>query len=291
MKKILIFFLSLLLLMAVAVPCLAKTDTVQKEAVPVSSATADMTKQDILQGNLPENLGETSLLDMENLLQPAEQKELLQKLAGIEQKYNIRIVVMTVPDDGRTGTESGIKRFADKVLNRYYRDEKNNNGSIMLVVCPQARKWAVTTDNNMRRYITDANGYPSLKESFLEQLKDNDYNGAFNAYADRVEELIAYYNEEGIPWDPADEFSYTGAVLAVIMSALIGYGFVGYLRSRMSNVQPASEADDYLDQNSIDITRENDVFLYTTRTVTKRVKSESSSSSGRSSNGGGSGSY
>ena len=291
MKKILIFFLSLLLLMAVAVPCLAKTDTVQKEAVPVSSATADMTKQDILQGNLPENLGETSLLDMENLLQPAEQKELLQKLAGIEQKYNIRIVVMTVPDDGRTGTESGIKRFADKVLNRYYRDEKNNNGSIMLVVCPQARKWAVTTDNNMRRYITDANGYPSLKESFLEQLKDNDYNGAFNAYADRVEELIAYYNEEGIPWDPADEFSYTGAVLAVIMSALIGYGFVGYLRSRMSNVQPASEADDYLDQNSIDITRNTDVFLYTTRTVTKRVKSESSSSSGRSSNGGGSGSY
>ena len=135
---------------------------------------------------------------------------------------------------------------------------------------------------------------PEGKQIYIpNDLKDNDYNGAFNAYADKVDELLAYYEKEGEPWDPANEFSFLGLILGALISAGIAYLFVSHLRGNMSNVRHVSEANEYLNRDSVNISRQSDVFLHTTRTVTKRAKSDnSSSSSGRSSsNGGGSGSY
>ena len=293
MRKILTVFMSLLLMLALTVPVMAGADISPADNLLAQTTTSQKDPKTIGQIKLPADLGMVSLFDMENLLKPDQQQALMRKLVTIEQKYNVRVVVMTVPKDAQTGSESGIKKFADETLNRNYRDEANNNGSIMMVVCPSARKWAVTTDNNMRERITDENGFPAIRDSFMSDLKDNDYNGAFNAYADKVDELLAYYEKEGEPWDPANEFSFLGLILGALISAGIAYLFVSHLRGNMSNVRHVSEANEYLNRDSVNISRQSDVFLHTTRTVTKRAKSDnSSSSSGRSSsNGGGSGSY
>ena len=293
MRKLLTVFMSLLLMLALTVPVMAGADISPADNLLAQTTTSQKDPKAIGQIKLPADLGMVSLFDMENLLKPDQQQALMRKLVTIEQKYNVRVVVMTVPKDAQTGSESGIKKFADETLNRNYRDEANNNGSIMMVVCPSARKWAVTTDNNMRERITDENGFPAIRDSFMSDLKDNDYNGAFNAYADKVDELLAYYEKEGEPWDPANEFSFLGLILGALISAGIAYLFVSHLRGNMSNVRHVSEANEYLNRDSVNISRQSDVFLHTTRTVTKRAKSDnSSSSSGRSSsNGGGSGSY
>ena len=292
MKKIFTIFMSLLLLLAFSMPVMAETTKVKK----VTNTVTQTEKQVDINTGLPADLAAYSVHDMEGLITPEQAAALDKKLEGIEQKHNVRVVVMTVPKDSRTGTEKGIKAFADDVLNKYYRDEANNNGSIMLVICPSARKWAVTTDNNMRQRITDENGFPAIKEVFLDKIKDHkdDYNAAFNNYADKVDELLTYYEAEGEPWDPANEFSIMGLILGALCSFGLGYLFVSYLRGRMSNVQHVSQADDYLDRNSVNITHQSDTFLRTTVSRTKRERSESrssSSSGGSSSNGGGSGSY
>lgn len=293
MKKILTVFMSLLLLLAFSMPVMAKTETTTK--VKPTQTTGQTNKQVQQEGNLPANLGAVSLHDLENLLKPDQQAALLQKLKGIEQKHNVRVVVMTVPKDDKTGKESGIKKFADDTLNKYYRDEANNNGSIMLMICPKARKWAVTTDNNMRARITDENGYPAIKDVFLGEIKDgkDDYNAAFNNYADKVDELLTYYETEGEPWDPANEFSFMGLILGALCSVGLGWLFVQHLRGNMTNVRHVAQADDYLDRNSVNITRESDIFQRTSVSRTKRERKSSSSSGGgrSSSNGGGSGSY
>ena len=292
MKKIFTIFMSLLLLLAFSMPVMAETTKVKK----VTNTVTQTEKQVDINTGLPADLAAYSVHDMEGLITPEQAAALDKKLDGIEQKHNVRVVVMTVPKDSRTGTEKGIKAFADDVLNKYYRDEANNNGSIMLVICPSARKWAVTTDNNMRQRITDENGFPAIKEVFLDEIKDHkdDYNAAFNNYADKVDELLTYYEAEGEPWDPANEFSIMGLMLGALCSFGLGYLFVSYLRGRMSNVQHVSQADDYLDRNSVNITHQSDTFLRTTVSRTKRERSESrssSSSGGSRSNGGGSGSY
>lgn len=292
MKKIFTIFMALLLLLAFSMPVMAETTKVKK----VTNTVTQTEKQVDINTGLPADLAAYSVHDMEGLITSEQAAALDKKLEGIEQKHNVRVVVMTVPKDSRTGTEKGIKAFADDVLNKYYRDEAHNNGSIMLVICPSARKWAVTTDNNMRQRITDENGFPAIKEVFLDEIKDHkdDYNAAFNNYADKVDELLVYYENEGEPWDPANEFSIMGLILGALCSFGLGYLFVCYLRSRMSNVQHVSQADDYLDRNSVNITHQSDTFLRTTVSRTKRERSESrssSSSGGSSSNGGGSGSY
>jgi len=292
MKKIFTIFMSLLLLLAFSMPVMAETTKVKK----VTNTVTQTEKQVDINTGLPADLAAYSVHDMEGLITPEQAAALDKKLEGIEQKHNVRVVVMTVPKDSRTGTEKGIKAFADDVLNKYYRDEANNNGSIMLVICPSARKWAVTTDNNMRQRITDENGFPAIKEVFLDEIKDHkdDYNAAFNNYADKVDELLTYYEAEGEPWDPANEFSIMGLILGALCSFGLGYLFVSYLRGRMSNVQHVSQADDYLDRNSVNITHQSDTFLRTTVSRTKRERSESrssSSSGSSSSNGGDSGSY
>lgn len=191
MRKLLTVFMSLLLMLALTVPVMAGADSFPAGNLLAQTTTSQKDPKAIGQIKLPADLGMVSLFDMENLLKPDQQQALMRKLITIEQKYNVRVVVMTVPKDAQTGSESGIKKFADETLNRNYRDEANNNGSIMMVVCPSARKWAVTTDNNMRERITDENGFPAIRDSFMSDLKDNDYNGAFNAYADKVDELLA----------------------------------------------------------------------------------------------------
>jgi len=294
MKKLLTIFMSLLLLLAFSMPVMAKTETTTK--VKPTQTTGQTNKQVQQEGNLPANLGAVSLHDLENLLKPDQQAALLQKLKDIEQKHNVRVVVMTVPEDDKTSKESGIIKFADDTLNKYYRDEAKNNGSIMLMICPKARKCVVTTDNNMKARITDENGYPAIKEVIREEIKDgkDDYIAACNNYVDKVDELLTYYETEGEPWDPANEFSIMGLILGALCSVGLGWLFVQHLRGNMTNVRHVAQADDYLDRNSVNITRESDIFQRTSVSRTKRERKSSSSSGGggrSSSNGGGSFSY
>lgn len=231
-----------------------------------------------------------SLEDRAGLLKPDQQKELSEKLAQVEKRYNIRVVVYTVKEIPAGMTDQA---FTDNALNTNYRDEQHNNGSIMLMVCPTTRKWYVSTDNNMRKIITDDKGFPCLRDAFLPELKEDNYAGAFSTYADTVGDFCAYYEEEGEPYDPANEFSYFALILGTLLSLLIGWGFVTYLRAQMSNVANLNEANAYMDRSSISIPVKQDTFLYTSRVVTRRSKSSdsSSSSSSSSSNGGGGGSY
>ncbi|MCR5175549.1 MAG: TPM domain-containing protein [Anaerovibrio sp.] len=288
MKKNFMIFMSLLMLVVFSLPVMMQADAAGK-TYDYSTGTVQGEQNRVDKKKLPADTGDLSLHDFAQVINDRqESKSLLEKLNRIEHSHGVRVAIMTVSSLGG----KDINAFADDTLNKYYRDEANNNGSIIMVVCPSERKWAISTDNNMRERITDEHGYPAVKNSFIDHLSGNNYTGAFNDYAEKVDELLTYYENEGEPWDPNNKFSYAGFILGILASVGIGYLFVKHLRGKMSNVHHVDEADDYLDRNSIDITYQEDIFLHTTRTVTKRSNDDDDSSSGSSSsNGGGSGSY
>ena len=161
---------------------------------------------------------------------------------------------------------------------------------IVLVIAMGSRDWYISTDNNMRARITDEQGINGLKGLFLEDLSDGKYNTSFNAFVDGVDKYLTYYEQEGKPYDPADEFNMLAAILAAAVAAVGGFGFAYYLICGMSNVAPALEASAYLKKDTVDISQRQDRYLYTT--VTRRKKSKSSDSSSRdSSHGGGGGKF
>ena len=231
------------------------------------------------------------VVDKVGIMSDAQRRELEEKLASISDSHNIKaalLVVKHLPEG------ISIEDYARQYLFDNYRDLANNNGSIVFVQVTWDRKYRVATDANMMQIITDEHGYPYLEERFLDSLKDDEYYQAYNEYADAVDDLCRYYEENSEAYDPFNEFSPAALLLAALLSGGIGYGFFRYLRGKMSNVIPEGDADAYMDKNSLHLARREDVFLYTSRAVVHHDNggdSDSGGSDGGGDSGGGGGSY
>ncbi|MGM9540339.1 TPM domain-containing protein [Anaerovibrio sp.] len=221
------------------------------------------------------------VVDKIGVMSEQQRRELEQKLADISDRHNIKVALLVVK---KLPEGISIEDYARQYLFDNYRDLENNNGSIVFVQVTWDRKYRVATDANMMKIITDEHGYPYLEERFLDSLKDDEYYQAYNEYADAVDELCEYYEENGEEYDPFDEFSPAAMLLAILLSGGIGYNFYRYLRGKMCNVAPEGDADAYMDKNSLHLTQREDVFLYTSRSV---VHHESGGDGGGSDGGGG----
>lgn len=228
----------------------------------------------------------SSLRDDAHVLNTADKQAILSLLKGIEKKHGIRCAVVFVTSTN--GQKPGV--YANGLIDRYYTD--GAKGNIVLVVDTKARKYYFSDDNNMRKMILDgdSHGVGAVKEAIVPELKKNRWAGAAKAFANKVDELCTYYEKEGKPYDPANEFSVLAAAIAAIIAAIGAYGVRSYLIGTMSNVAPEKTAKEYLVDNSVNITERQDIFLYTSTAVTHREKSSRDDSTD-SSHGGGGGSF
>ena len=138
--------------------------------------------------------------------------------------------------------------------------------------------------------ILDKNFANGENGSIVLVLANGDYSDGFHHFVDGIDRYLSYYEKEGVPYDPGDEFDIWAAIIAAAVAAASGFFFAYYLICGMSNVAPALEASAYLKKDTVDISQRQDRYLYTT--VTRRKKSKSSDSSSRdSSHGGGGGKF
>lgn len=226
--------------------------------------------------------------DTANLLSAEQRQALEEKLEKIGGEYGAAVGVLTME---KLPSGISLEKFAHQYLNQNYSNPENSKGAILFVQVTGTRDFWVATDNQIVNIITNEHGYPYLEEHFLDSMKADNYYQAYNQYADAVEELCRYYEEEGEAYDPTKEFSFGALLLGLLVSAGIGYCFYGYLVGRMSNVAPQTAAGEYLDKNSLHLTEREDIFMYTTRSVVhhERKNDSGSSGSGSSDSGGGGG--
>lgn len=199
-----------------------------------------------------------SLSDGAHLLTPAEQAEVSAVLQDAEQRYDVRIAVVTV-----TSTKGVQARdYANQLLDRDYRDGKN--GNMVLLLAMDRHDWYVATDKAMKAKISNKKGISYLKDAFLPALKDGHYVKAFEAYGQSSEKLLAYYQEKGKAYDPADAFSPLVLMVAIVLAVGCGVAFRAYLIGKMSNVHKAVAADAYVDAGSFHLTDSRDTFIFMT---------------------------
>ena len=180
-----------------------------------------------------------SLSDGAHLLTPAEQAEVTAVLQYTEARYGVRVAVVTVAST--KGVKAGT--YANQLLDRDYKD--GQNGNMVLLLAMDRHDWYVATD-------------------FLPALKDGHYAKAFEAYGQSSAKLLAYYQEKGKAYDPADAFSPLALVVALVLAVGGGVAFRAYLISRMSNVRQAAAADAYVDAGSFHLTDSSDTFVFMT---------------------------
>lgn len=223
--------------------------------------------------------------DGAGLLSKQEATDLDARLQGLEKKYNVHVMVFTAKD--LQGAKAGT--VANKLSDQIKAGAKG--GAMVLVLDMKSRDWYIATDNTMRQKITDDAGIDYLSKDMVTKLSDGKYADAFNTFVNTTDEMLAYYDKEGQPYDPNAEFNVLAAIAAVVLGIGVFFIIRYILKGTMSNVTTAAEADAYLNQDSFDLTRNQDLFLYTDVTRKKKEKKRSSTSSRDSSHGGGGGKF
>lgn len=216
--------------------------------------------------------------DGANLMNRVELQQLNGKIQQIERKHGVKINIVTA----QTIQNQSPARVANAILNADVNG--GGNGNIVLLIVMDNREWQIATDSQMKSRITDSYGIPYLEDQFVSRLSNQDYNGAFSGYVDSIDSLLTYYEQNDEPYNPAEGFNPLAAIAAVVISVFIGGMIRSSLIASMSNVQPAIEASEYLDKNSIQLTENRDTFLY--MNVQRQQKSRGG---GGSSPGGGGG--
>lgn len=239
------------------------------------------------------------VVDNADLLTAEEESTLEAYLESKSNEFRFDIVVLTVNSlDGKTA-----EAYADDYYDYTGYGYGENHDGCLLLVAMDDREWHLSTTGYGITALTDA-GIDYISNHFLDDLSNGDYLNAFEMYAYLVSAFVeqsdtgdAYdYNnlDEFDPYYSADDYSSSNsggsvgsAVLAgVIAGAIITAIFMSILKGKMKTVYHKAQANDYLINDSLEITGAHDIFV--TSHVTKTAK-ESKSSGGSSTHSGSSG--
>lgn len=229
--------------------------------------------------------------DEADLLTDDEESELLDRLDSLSEEYYFDVAVATVQStDG-----VAMNKFTDTFYDDNYYGLGDDYDGILFMVSIGDREWHITT-HGYGMTVFNQDGLDYLKEKVTPELKDEDFAGAFNVFADQCELFLAQA-ETGTPYDASTLPTEPLSLMWIPISIAIGFALALLctmgMRAQLKSVRSQDSAVDYVRSGSMNVTRSNDIFLYHTVTRTERPKESDSSSTGGSdsSHGGTGGSF
>ena len=215
-----------------------------------------------------------SIMDNAKLLSNGDKAKVERVLQQVENKYNVRVGVVTVKSIGTKKPGD----FANELIDKAYNNGPNGNMVLLQVV--DQRKWYVSTDKKLKFVVVGNEGVEYMSKAFVPYLKKNDYAGAYTVYATKAGELLNYYQKNGKGWKPEKGFPLMALLGALVAGVAGAYLYRGSLLSSMSNVRQQVEANAYLNKESFNLLVTNDTYMYTNVSVVPRGKSKDNDSDG-----------
>jgi uncharacterized protein len=122
------------------------------------------------------------VVDAANLLSPAEEAALTQKLAAVEQASSRQLVVATIPDlQGYP-----IEDYGYQLGRSWGIGQSEANNGIILLVAPKDRRVRIEVGYGLEPIMTDALSSVIVNQQILPRFKAGDYPGGINAGADAI---------------------------------------------------------------------------------------------------------
>lgn len=213
------------------------------------------------------------VVDSANLI--SNDKQLSNRLENIGKKYYVDIVVVTVDSlDGKSATA-----YADD----FYDYNGYSDDGILFLISMEYRDWAISTKGYGIKAFTDY-GCDYIFDCMSGELSENDFESAFNIFADQCEKFLAQA-EKGKPFDINNKVRTSGfysmlITISVIIGLIAALIVTLIMKGQLKSVRFQHNADSYIENNSVRISQSNDIFLYKTLNKTKIGSSSGSSSSG-----------
>ena len=208
------------------------------------------------------------LVDNADCLTDSEEQDLQSLLNDISTRWDMDVVVLTVPDLGGRSAEAYADDFYD--YNGYDED------GVLLLVAVESRDWAISTSGYGIKALTDY-GLEHIEEIIIPYLSSGYYETAFTSFAKTCDKFIGLA-KDGKPYDVPKENMDPGALLCILLCGLFGaWRVTARMKEKLCSVQSQSAAD-YVLQGSMNVThRGKEIFLR--KDVTHVSKSEKNSES------------
>lgn len=228
------------------------------------------------------SMAESRVIDQFDLFTEQEEAVLEQKIEAIRSAYQTDVAIVAL--SAHTGYD--VKVFAADYYEAQDFGMGNNKDGLVFLISMRDRDYCTVTHGSAKRAFTDW-GIDQIHEDVQPYLTRGQYFDGMERYLSHVERFLAQA-QNGRPYDVRNpvHLKPVSARVAEILPLILGCAAVAAiivslrLKSKMKTVRRQAAASSYVRDGSFELTRTQDIYLYTTTT---RRKIETSSSSGGSS--------
>src|SRR5271166_4298790 len=169
------------------------------------------------------------VVDQAKILSPVTSGDLERKLADLEQKSGIQLVVATVSSLG--GEE--IEPYANELFRAWKLGEAKKNNGALLLIAPNERRVRIEVGYGLEGTLTDAVSSIIIGNAIAPRFKAGDFNGGVTR---GVDDIITALTTDSAEWKPKPTDMRTesdGRLLDAIAPFLI-FLFLMFIFSRMA---------------------------------------------------------
>jgi uncharacterized protein len=190
--------------------------------------------------NLPSLSGR--VVDQANIVQPSTRNAIEQKLADLETKSGIQLVVATVPS--LEGQE--IEPYANELFRNWKLGEKTKNNGVLLLVAPNERRVRIEVGYGLEGTLTDALSKVIIANAMTPRFKAGDFGDGISR---GVDDIITVLTTNASEWQQrpslrldnqqtADPISWVliAALIALITLLVVSPGFRWFFLNVVLNI-------------------------------------------------------
>lgn len=247
-------------------------------------------------------LADERVIDHAGLLSSQEESALEASIASIAQDYQFDVVLLMEKD-----IDQAPKYYAADYYDYGGYGYGSNHDGVLFLLSMAERDYYILTTGSGIRVITDY-GREQMEADIVPHLSDGDYYTAMSRFVQHVRNYL-HQAENDAPLDVGTSFYFdeSGAIhiasdfeqvlsispILLIIALVVALIVVFCLKAQMKTIRRKAGAASYVREGSFHLTRQQDIYLYTT-THRRKIETESkggsstfSGSSGRSHGGGG----
>src|SRR6188474_2485416 len=182
------------------------------------------------------------VVDQANIIQPDTRVAIEQKLADLEEKSGIQLVVATV--NSLEGQE--IEPYANELFRKWALGEKKKNNGVLLLVAPNERRVRIEVGYGLEGTLTDALTKVIITNAVAPRFKTGDFGGGISR---GVDDIIAVLTTDASEWqkrpslrldnqetrDPVNWLIIAG-LIGLITLLIVSPGFRWFFLNVMLNI-------------------------------------------------------
>lgn len=134
------------------------------------------------------------IVDQANIIQPATRVALESKLAELESKSGIQLVVATV--NSLEGQD--IEPYANELFRNWKLGEKEKNNGVLLLVAPNERRVRIEVGYGLEKTLTDALSKVIITNAITPRFKAGDFSGGISR---GVDDIITVLTTDAPEWE------------------------------------------------------------------------------------------